>query len=383
VTPTRMQNAPRPAPSPFESLLDGDREVLNERTFQRMLIIERKRTERSKEPFLLTLLEPAGPDGPAIGDEVLDRLASALLTACRETDVIGWYKDRSTIGMIFSGLANGDRNEFQELVRNRVVGTLRELLSPPQADRAQISFHYFPDDWNRSEPGSPVNETLYPDLLKRYRHKRSQLAMKRAIDLTGSALALLILLPLLAGIALAIRATSPGSVLFKQQRVGRYGKLFTFLKFRSMYANNDSAVHKEYVTKLIASAAEKQRTGDGKGIYKLTNDKRITPVGGFLRRTSLDELPQFINVLRGEMSLVGPRPAIPYELEAYQTWHRRRILEAKPGITGLWQVTGRSRVTFDEMVRLDLQYATSWTPWMDLKILVRTPLSVIRGSGAC
>jgi lipopolysaccharide/colanic/teichoic acid biosynthesis glycosyltransferase len=117
-------------------------------------------------------------------------------------------------------------------------------------------------------------------------------------------------------------------------------------------------------------------------VYKITNDKRITPIGKFLRRTSLDELPQFLNVLWGDMSLVGPRPPIPYELAAYQTWHRRRLLDVKPGITGLWQVTGRSTVKFDEMVRLDLRYATSWTPWLDLRILLQTPLAVIKGSGA-
>ena len=120
-------------------------------------------------------------------------------------------------------------------------------------------------------------------------------------------------------------------------------------------------------------------TGNGEGVYKLASDKRITPIGRFLRKTSLDELPQFINVLRGEMSLVGPRPPIPYEVAAYQTWHRRRVLEVKPGITGLWQVTGRSRVRFDEMVRLDLRYAT-WSPWLDLKILLRTPRAVIKGA---
>jgi lipopolysaccharide/colanic/teichoic acid biosynthesis glycosyltransferase len=121
---------------------------------------------------------------------------------------------------------------------------------------------------------------------------------------------------------------------------------------------------------------------DGDPVYKLKDDKRITRVGKFLRRTSLDELPQFINVLMGQMSLVGPRPAIPYELAAYQTWHRRRVLEAKPGITGVWQIAGRSRVRFDEMVRMDLRYAMAWSPWLDLKILLLTPLAVIRGSGA-
>jgi lipopolysaccharide/colanic/teichoic acid biosynthesis glycosyltransferase len=117
-------------------------------------------------------------------------------------------------------------------------------------------------------------------------------------------------------------------------------------------------------------------------VYKLTGDARVTPVGRFLRKTSLDELPQLFNVLTGEMSLVGPRPPIRYELDAYDIWHRRRLLEAKPGITGLWQVTGRSRLRFDDMVRLDLQYATAWSLWLDLKILLRTARVVVSGAGA-
>jgi lipopolysaccharide/colanic/teichoic acid biosynthesis glycosyltransferase len=163
--------------------------------------------------------------------------------------------------------------------------------------------------------------------------------------------------------------------------VGHYGKVFTFLKFRSMHINNDTSVHREYVANLIAGRAVRlPSNGDGDGVYKLTNDKRITRVGKFLRRSSLDELPQFLNVLKGDMSLVGPRPAIPYEVASYQTWHRRRILEVKPGITGLWQVNGRNRIKFDEMVRLDLQYAKGWSPWLDIKILLRTPRAVFRGA---
>jgi len=177
--------------------------------------------------------------------------------------------------------------------------------------------------------------------------------------------------------------TSRGPILFRQQRIGEHGTAFTFLKFRSMYVNNDASKHKEYVRQLIAGEAAKHTNGAGEGIFKLTNDPRITPVGNFLRRTSLDELPQFINVLRGDMSLVGPRPPVPYEVEAYATWHRRRLLEAKPGITGLWQVEGRSRVGFDDMVRLDLRYARNCSPWLDLKILVQTPKAVIAGNGAC
>jgi lipopolysaccharide/colanic/teichoic acid biosynthesis glycosyltransferase len=137
------------------------------------------------------------------------------------------------------------------------------------------------------------------------------------------------------------------------------------------------------VQQLIAGKANKQpMNGNSQGVYKLTKDPRITRVGAFLRKTSMDELPQLLNVLKGEMSLVGPRPPIPYEVEAYDIWHRRRLLEAKPGITGLWQVCGRSRVNFDDMVRLDLQYARTWSLWVDIKILLRTPGAVLLGAGA-
>ena len=152
--------------------------------------------------------------------------------------------------------------------------------------------------------------------------------MKRAVDLTGSLIALVLVSPLFLGVALAIKFTSNGPVFFRQKRVGQYGEQFIFLKFRSMYVNNDAGKHKEYVRKLIARKALT-------GVYKLTMDARITRIGGFLRRTSLDELPQLINVLKGEMSLVGPRPPIPYEVEAYDISDRRRVLEAleaKPGI---------------------------------------------------
>jgi lipopolysaccharide/colanic/teichoic acid biosynthesis glycosyltransferase len=203
------------------------------------------------------------------------------------------------------------------------------------------------------------------------------------IDVAGSLVMLVLLAPVLLMIAAAIKASSRGPVLYRQKRVGQYGQFFTFLKFRSMHIDNDHRVHKEYVTQLITSQMKSEVSDrDGDPVYKLTNDRRVTGLGKFLRRSSIDELPQLINVLQGNMSLVGPRPPIPYELEAYQTWHRRRLLEVKPGITGLWQVTGRSRVKFDEMVRLDLRYATSWTPWLDFKILLRTPFAVIRGGGA-
>ena len=151
-----------------------------------------------------------------------------------------------------------------------------------------------------------------------------------------------------------------------------------------MYVNNDTAVHQQWFRNFYSGKAKRHPTGDdnGNGSYKLPNDPRVTRVGKWLRRTSLDELPQFMNVLKGEMSLVGPRPPIPYEVDAYEAWHRGRILQAKPGITGLWQVSGRSRVSFDEMVRLDLRYARSWSIWLDIKILLQTPRAVLFGEGA-
>jgi lipopolysaccharide/colanic/teichoic acid biosynthesis glycosyltransferase len=260
---------------------------------------------------------------------------------------------------------------------------LRTHLSLEQFNQISLSFHLFPEDWNQNQPERPSNPTLYPDLELRDESRRVFRVMKRLMDIAGSGLALLALSPLFLVIAGAIKLTSKGPVFFRQRRVGQYGESFVFLKFRSMYMNNDASLHKEYVRRLIAGQAErKPSNGNGRGVYKLTNDPRVTPVGTWLRRTSLDEIPQFWNVLVGEMSLVGPRPAIAYEVEAYDLWHRRRLLEARPGITGLWQVNGRSRVKFDEMVRLDLRYARTWSPWLDLKILLRTPRAVVLGEGA-
>ena len=150
-----------------------------------------------------------------------------------------------------------------------------------------------------------------------------------------------------------------------------------------MYWNVDDRVHREYVTNLIKGEHEKINQGDEeKPLYKMKSDPRVTPVGKIIRKTSIDELPQFFNVLKGEMSLVGPRPPLPYEVEKYEPWHLRRILEVKPGITGLWQVNGRSKTSFDDMVRMDLRYVQSWSLWLDIKILIKTVREVIRPNGA-
>lgn len=380
---TRQAKSPNPVDPLLETSPVVERKPLEEETFRQTIAIERKRTERSKAPFLLMLLEAESGDGQHSSYKTLERVLSALLSSSRDTDLIGWYKNRVIVGAMFTGLVVNDKRAVLDTFLTKVTATLREELTSEQFNQVRISFHLFPDDWDHGKPGLPSNSVLYPDLISRDKGQRTILMAKRGIDIIGSSFLLLLCSPLFLVIALSIKLTSKGPVFFRQQRVGRYGRTFTFLKFRSMYVNCDATVHKDFVIKLISNNnGHQDGSENAANVYKLTNDPRITRVGRFIRRTSLDELPQFFNVMKGEMSLVGPRPPIPYELAAYQTWHRRRLLGVKPGITGLWQVMGRSSVEFDEMVRLDLRYASTWTPWLDFKILLRTPLAVIRGSGA-
>ena len=383
MTPIRSNKDSNPEGTPLESLSAGEREALNERAFMRMIAIERKRTERSGNPFLLMLLETDNQQDSGENGTILDSIVSALQSFFRETDVLGWYKDQTAVGVIFTGLVAEDKIPIQKLLQNRVSTLLQGKLTADQFKQISISFYFYPDDWDDGNAGPPLTPTLYPDLLIPGKGRRFLLAVKRGVDIVGSALALIVSMPILYIVGIAIKVSSKGPILFRQKRVGQYGKRFTVLKFRTMQIDNDRSVHKKFVTKLIANEAEPVPSDvDGEGVYKLTNDDRVTRVGRFLRRTSLDEVPQFLNVLMGDMSLVGPRPAVLYELRAYQTWHRRRVLDFKPGITGLWQVFGRSRVKFDEMVRMDLQYASTWSFWLDFKILLLTPLAVIKGKGA-
>lgn len=365
-------------PAPQQS---GQRYFAEER-FLEMLAYERKRSERSNRPFLLMLIEAR--DTHQIGSTTIElsHLMSAIASRTRETDIIGWYRDKKAIGVIFTELASEDRNAVLSTLLGRFSEVLQEGDLVGSLNRVTLSFHFFPDDWKEEETiGGSSDSTLYPDILTPIRGKAFSLAIKRSMDILVGSLLLIACSPLLAVIAIAIKSTSHGPVLFHQRRVGQYGRQFTFLKFRSMQVGNDSSVHREYVSQLIAGTAYRVAAkGETTGVYKLANDRRVTPIGRFLRRTSMDELPQLFNVIRGDMSLVGPRPPIPYELAQYELWHRKRLLQVKPGITGLWQVKGRSRVSFDEMVRLDLQYANTWSPWLDLMILMQTPAAVFKGA---
>jgi len=354
--------------------------LLREADFIRALCVERKRAERSRGRFVLMLLE-LEPLRSGNRSVVIAKALRGIDASIRDTDVAGWYDEPSTLGVLFSELGTTDTQTVLGALRSRMTSALRSALNDEQLRLINIKFHCFPDDWKPDDPGGVPR--WYPDLMRLESGRRAAQTLKRTLDFFGSLIAVAALAPVFFGIAIAIRLTSPGPILFRQERVGQYGMSFTCLKFRSMHTLNDSAIHREYVTRLIAGHIGPP-SPDGKGnvAYKITKDPRLTRIGPFLRRTSLDELPQFFNVLRGHMSLVGPRPPIPYELDAYDVWHRRRLLEVKPGLTGLWQVSGRSRLRFDEMVRLDLRYAATWSLWLDIKILLRTPRAVFSGSGA-
>jgi len=354
--------------------------LASEACFLHALRLERKRAERSGRHFLLMLLEGEEIFGQNAGPKAVSALAAVVTAAIRETDCSGWYRQGWAVGLIFTEVNAAGAQVTEEALRIRMHSALRDRLEPEDLGRIKVSFHWFPETTNGDGWQASEDSVLYPDLRKRGGTRKPALLIKRLLDVAGSVTALLILSPLLALIAAAIKLTSEGPILYRQARIGQYGKWFTFLKFRSMYFNSSAAIHQEYVQGLIRG--ENGAAADGGQVYKIRDDPRVTPLGRFLRKSSLDELPQFLNVLKGDMSLVGPRPPIPYELEAYDAWHRRRLLEAKPGVTGLWQVSGRSRTTFDEMVRLDLQYARAWSLWLDLRILAQTPRAVFSGKGA-
>jgi lipopolysaccharide/colanic/teichoic acid biosynthesis glycosyltransferase len=366
--------------TPTEPVRSRECVVLDETSFRRMIALERKRTERSRQPVLLMLLDAGNFLPFDRSGRMLSNILSALSLSTRDTDVTGWYKENSVVGVMFTEISADDHASILGTMMNRVSQTLQNNLSLDKFSQISISLHVFPEDWNQE--ASPGNPALYPDLEHREKTQRGALAIKRLMDIVGSLGALVILSPLFLLVALFVKLGSKGPALYKQERLGQFGRPFTFLKFRSMYVNNSPKIHREFMKRVINGNHEGESEPANEKVYKMTNDPRITRVGRFLRKTSLDELPQFLNVLRGDMSLVGPRPPLAYECQEYDIWHRRRVLEVKPGLTGLWQVKGRSRVRFDDMVRLDLQYVRTWSLWLDIQILIRTPLAVLLGGDA-
>lgn len=218
---------------------------------------------------------------------------------------------------------------------------------------------------------------------------RGRAVVKRTVDLSAGLVLIVLLLPIMLLIALAVKLDSRGPVLFRQRRLGLGMEPFVVLKFRTMQADSSPELHQRYIEKLVDAKTNGNGAGQHNGngsngngngdLKKLTADPRVTKVGKFLRRTSLDELPQFFNVVGGSMSLIGPRPALDYELEHYRQLHYRRF-EVRPGITGLWQVSGRNRLDFHEMLDLDVEYSEDQTLATDLRILIRTPMAALRHS---
>lgn len=355
--------------------------ILPEELFLGILCLERKRAERSRKRFLLVLIDAEDAIKTDRQSQVLAGVVRAADASRRETDPAGWYKDRATLGIMFTELGAADDAAAVRRLEEKVHGALTAELSADDLQLVGVSIHIFGSDFGDGDDIS-ADPMFYPDLIHLHESKKLPFVLKRVMDVSGSLALIILLSPVFLLIAIAIKLTSKGPVLYKQERLGRFGKTFTCLKFRSMKLDSNSKIHQEFITQVIKGTYDGNSAEGGAPVYKMTRDPRVTRVGQLIRRTSLDELPQFFNVLKGEMSLVGPRPPIEYEYKEYDVWHRRRVLEVKPGITGLWQVRGRSRVRFDDMVRLDLQYARGWSLWLDIRILLATPRAVAFGGDA-
>jgi len=368
--------------APVSNVENEARALLSEDAFVSMLYLERRRAERAQKRFVLVLVDVKRALDEGNKSRTLAKIAVALTNSTRETDILGWYLENNLIGIIGTELGETAPKIIHERLLEKFRSSFQHTVGKEKSSKISVSFHFFPEEYGKSDSNAAANVALYPDISRKEDSRKLAFGIKRAMDVIGSASALLIFSPVLAAIAVAIRLTSKGPVLFRQERLGQYGQTFTFLKFRSMYTNCDAKIHQEYVNQFIAGEVAENNADGKKAVFKIQQDPRVTSIGRFLRKTSLDELPQFLNVLRGEMSLVGPRPPIAYEFHAYDLWHRRRVLEIKPGITGLWQVEGRSRTRFDDMVRLDLKYARGWSLWLDVKILIQTPSAVFSGDGA-
>jgi exopolysaccharide biosynthesis polyprenyl glycosylphosphotransferase len=303
----------------------------------------------------------------------------ALASAKRDADVLGWFKQGSVLGVILPEL--GGHSIIAHEVKGRMRRELDARFDSETVAKFSIRLHVYSGAGAATVAHDSPKETLLLRLPHRANQNPLRDVVKRCMDIVGSMALLTVLSPLFLLVSALVKLTSPGPIFFRQTRVGRMGRPFIMLKFRTMYVNADESVHQKYVSEYIKSGASAAGAGS-EAPFKLVNDARVTRLGNVLRKTSLDELPQFWNVLRGHMSLVGPRPPLPYEIKEYKAWHYRRVLDAKPGMTGLWQVTGRSSTTFDEMVRLDLRYVRTRSLWTDIKILLATPRAVFSGKGA-
>ena len=344
--------------------------VLPQEEFLERLRFEKLRVDRSGNPLSMALFflkEELLADARKLREFLV-----SIKRNTRETDLKGWVNG-NIFGLLMLDTDGPGSHKCVEPLVNGQAKTGCEVLTGTYPDRIFSEIL----EKTGAEPRIFSLESLEP-----VGDAPGNQILKRWLDILGALISLVILSPVMLITAAAIKLTSPGPVIFRQTRLGKRGNPFSFLKFRSMKSGNDDRVHREYVLKLIdGQHAQLNQGKEDKPLYKLKNDSRITAVGKIIRKLSIDELPQLFNVLQGEMSLVGPRPPMPFEVEKYKSWHLRRILKVKPGITGLWQVEGRSRTSFDDMVRLDIRYVQKWSLWLDLKILAKTVREVLMPIG--
>ena len=335
-----------------------------------------------------TVVVGTGGEAGRIIDELRQRkdLGYRLIGTIRSNDSEEFREDTPVLGGV-ADLASLIREyKIQEVIITDDSFDAERLFDAMiGAGRShKVEFRFAPSVFNLIPQKTSVEQIGVLPMVRLFTEPLSdaQRFLKRTSDIVIASLAMIVTLPLWLVISILIKRDSRGPVFFRQERVGMDGRIFLCLKFRTMQADSDDALHRETYKQNIAGGSAANAGDDEKPVYgKVPNDPRVTGIGRWLRRSSLDELPQLINVLRGDMSVVGPRPPIPYEVHEYDIWHRKR-LDMKPGITGLWQVSGRNRLTFEQMVKVDLFYIENWSIWLDLKIILLTIPALWRGEGA-
>jgi len=353
--------------------------ILSKEIFCRIVERERARVDRYGGWFSLTVFDVSDSDKRKKDEYFLSHIVAKQL---RPTDEMGWF-EKGKIGIVLPNTAkSGARKLSKEICRKIAITRQPPIFNiftypteGPSGFNKDLQDTVYKENQSFQRAGAETrpkianwsNYEILTKSLASFLGIRMPL-WKRAIDIFGAAVGLVLLLPLMTAIAILIKIVSPGPILFKQKRVGYLGKNFILYKFRTMEINADTTVHKDYVCKLIK---------DGKPLAKLDIcDQRIIPFGTILRLTGLDELPQFINILKGEMSLIGPRPELQTSMQHGERWHAIR-LDTKPGLSGLWQVSDRTQISFDEMMRLDISYVKRMSFWLDAIILLKTVPTII------
>lgn len=321
--------------------------------FANFLEAEMRRAERSSATLSLAFLHHADRAALAAG-------AVAFWPAAEAPPVVVVQADEKGVALLLPGTTKAG-----------AVKALEELVRAWPADDTTFVVYTYPDDVVDSVFRG-IDATHLPFLAAGASWYRRRAWLKRLLDVTGALTAATLLAPVMLIVALAVAVGSRGPIIFRQVRLGRGGRRFTLYKFRSMRHDADARLHQEHVSRLLTSTNDRDEAAGSGSWTQIADDPRVTPVGKVLRRLKLDELPQLLNVLKGDLSLVGPRPALLYEVALYRPWHLRRLLHVKPGVTGLWQVDGGDHTTFDDMVRMDLQYVERWSNRLDLSIIMRT-----------